>query len=144
LTENPAIGQEGYAHILWLLNRAHWLREVKVDDKTWQAKFNLVVEMNKHGRGEFLQSGVFDSQDDWLNCLELCLQLIARLHKLANLFRKHVVQAATVTYSTRSQTLLFHILKTIFSKAAVKALQERSEITDLHFDHCSSPRMEGL
>jgi hypothetical protein len=23
-------------------------------------------------------------------------------------------------------------------------LQERSEITDLHFDHCSSPRMEGL
>jgi hypothetical protein len=70
LTENPAIGREGYEHILWLLNRAHWLGKVTVDDKSWQAKFNLVAEMNtKHGRGEFLQSGIFDSKIEWVEWL---------------------------------------------------------------------------
>lgn len=54
-----------------LLNREHWIGEVHVDGKIWQAKFDLVVEMNtNHGRGDFLRDGVVDSQDDWLNCLE--------------------------------------------------------------------------
>jgi hypothetical protein len=71
LERNPAIGQEGYEAILGLLNREHWIGEARVDDEIWHAKFDLVVEMNtKHGRGEFLRDGVFDSQDDWLNCLE--------------------------------------------------------------------------
>jgi hypothetical protein len=69
LTENPAIGQEGYEHILWLLNQANWLHKVKVDDKSWQSEFNLVAEMNTKGRGGFLQSGVFDSKIEWVEWL---------------------------------------------------------------------------
>jgi hypothetical protein len=70
LSENPAIGQAGYENILWLLNRAHWLGNIRVDDTSWQAKFKLVADMNtKHGRGEFLQSGVFDSNIDWVDWL---------------------------------------------------------------------------
>ncbi len=32
LTKNPAIGLEGYEHILWLLNRAHRLRQLFVGE----------------------------------------------------------------------------------------------------------------
>jgi hypothetical protein len=69
LMENPAIGQEGYAYILWLLNCAHWLGKVTVDDKSWQAEFHLVANMNSKGRGEFLQSGVFASKIEWVEWL---------------------------------------------------------------------------
>jgi hypothetical protein len=71
LEGNPAIGHDGCEAILGLLNREHWIGAVSVDNDIWQAKFDLVVEMNrKHGRGEYLRDGVFESQEDWLNCLE--------------------------------------------------------------------------
>jgi hypothetical protein len=66
LRGNPAIGEEGFEAILGLLNREHWLRKVTVDDKSWQAKFNLVAELKTKGRDEFLQSGVFDSKIEWV------------------------------------------------------------------------------
>jgi hypothetical protein len=66
LRGNPAIGNEGFEAILGLLNREHWIEEVTVDDKSWQAKFNLVAEMNTKGRGEFLRDGVFDSKIEWV------------------------------------------------------------------------------
>jgi hypothetical protein len=70
LRGNPAIGNEGFEAILGLLNRERWLGRVTVDDKSWQAKFNLVAEMNTKGRGKFLQSGVFDSKIEWVAWLD--------------------------------------------------------------------------
>jgi hypothetical protein len=70
LDRNPGIGQQGYEAILGLLNRSHWIEKVCVDDKSWEAKFDLVAEMSKHGRFEFLRGGAFDSQVDWVNWLD--------------------------------------------------------------------------
>jgi hypothetical protein len=70
LIGNPTIGQKGYEAILGLLNREHWIGKVHIDEQSWQSKFDLVVDMNtKHGRGEFLQNGAFDSEADWFSFL---------------------------------------------------------------------------
>jgi hypothetical protein len=70
LTGNPTIGQKGYEAILGLLNREHWIGKVHVDEQSWQSKFDLVIDMNtKHGRGEFLEIGAFDSEADWFSFL---------------------------------------------------------------------------
>jgi hypothetical protein len=70
LKGNPAIGQEGCEAILGLLNRNHWIETVLVDDEIWSDKFRIMADMNtKHGRGEFLQDGAFDSKVDWVNWL---------------------------------------------------------------------------
>jgi hypothetical protein len=58
---------EALARSMASLSRAHWLHWVKVGDKTWQNR--AMVEMNKHGRSEFLV-GIWFLKDDWLNCLE--------------------------------------------------------------------------
>jgi hypothetical protein len=53
-----------------LLNREHWIGRVLVDERSWESKFDLVIDMNtKHGRGEFLQNGAFDSEADWSSFL---------------------------------------------------------------------------
>jgi hypothetical protein len=68
LSGNCNIGQEGYEAILGLLNREHWIGKVAVDDVSWQAKFGLIADMNtKHGRGAFLQDGVFESKAAWVD-----------------------------------------------------------------------------
>jgi hypothetical protein len=78
LSGNCQIGLSGYEAILGLLNREHWIGKVSVDDVGWQAKFGLVTEMNtQHGRGAFLQDGVFDSKAAWVDW-------IARLAALEN------------------------------------------------------------
>jgi hypothetical protein len=70
LEGNPAIGQEGCEAILGLLNRNPWIETVLVDDEIWSDKFRIVANMNtKHGCGEFLQDGAFDSKVDWVNWL---------------------------------------------------------------------------
>jgi hypothetical protein len=75
LSGNCQIGQEGYEAILGLLNREHWTK-VSVDDVSWQAKFGLVADMNtKHGRGEFLQDGVFDSKAAWVDWIAILAAL---------------------------------------------------------------------
>jgi hypothetical protein len=70
---NPNIGEEGYIAILGLLNRNHrirWAAVGLVDDFQWNATFNLVFRMNtRHGRGEFLRDGTFDSRTNWVNWL---------------------------------------------------------------------------
>ena len=66
LRRNPAIGQEGYEAILGILNREDWIGKVSVDGQIWQAKFDLVTEMNTYGRGDFLQDGAFDSKAAWV------------------------------------------------------------------------------
>jgi hypothetical protein len=78
LSGNCNIQQQGYEAILGLLNREHWIGKVSVDCPSWQAKFGLVADMNtKHGRGAFLQDGVFDSKVAWVDW-------IARLAALNN------------------------------------------------------------
>jgi hypothetical protein len=72
LRNNPAIGKEGYAALMSLLNRRHaTLYTIRVDDKCWQAKFHFVMRMNtEYGRGQFLEDGVFTSRAKWMDWLE--------------------------------------------------------------------------
>jgi hypothetical protein len=75
LRNNPAIGKDGYAALMGLLNRHHaTLYTIRVDDKSWEAKFDFVMRMNtEYGRGQFLEDGVFASRSkrvDWLEWLD--------------------------------------------------------------------------
>jgi hypothetical protein len=72
LRNNPAIGKEGYAALMGLLNRHHaTLYTIRVDDKSWEAQFDFVMNMNtEYGRGQFLEDGVFTSKAKWVDWLE--------------------------------------------------------------------------
>jgi hypothetical protein len=72
LRNNPAIGKDGYAALMGLLNRHHaTLYTIRVDDKSWEAKFDFVMRMNtEYGRGQFLEDGVFASRSKWVDWLE--------------------------------------------------------------------------
>jgi hypothetical protein len=72
LRNNPAIGKEGYAALMGLLNRHHaTLYTIRVDDKSWEAQFDFVMNMNtEYGRGQFLEDGVFASKAKWVDWLE--------------------------------------------------------------------------
>jgi hypothetical protein len=72
LRNNPAIGKDGYAALMGLLNRHHaTLYTIRVDDKSWEAKFDFVMRMNtEYGRGQFLEDGVFASRAKWVDWLE--------------------------------------------------------------------------
>jgi hypothetical protein len=75
LTGNPAISAEGYSAFLSLLNRVSAV-PFNVDDKHWQAKLNLVSQMNRdYGRLEYMTNGTFTSERHRLQWLQ----------KLANL-----------------------------------------------------------
>jgi hypothetical protein len=72
LRNNPNIGKEGYATLMGLLNRHHaTLYTIRVDDKSWEAKFDFVMRMNtEFGRGQFLEDGIFAHRAKWVDWLE--------------------------------------------------------------------------
>jgi hypothetical protein len=60
---NPAISDEGYGALLGLMNWVNVIFAFRVDDKTWEAKLNLVAEMNRdHGRLEYMTDGTYKSE----------------------------------------------------------------------------------
>jgi hypothetical protein len=70
LTGNLSIGQQGYAALLWLLNRRVDIGFVVVDDQSWQSTFDLMRFMNRTcHRGHFMENGVFPSKAIWVNFL---------------------------------------------------------------------------
>jgi hypothetical protein len=77
---NPDISAQGYGSLLSLVNRSNaidkWTDPIStfcVDDKHWEAKLNLVSEMNRHyGRREYMTDGAFTSEEhrwQWLKKL---------------------------------------------------------------------------
>jgi hypothetical protein len=73
LDSNPAISERGYSALLGLINRVNVVRMFSLDDKAWEAKLNLLTEMNRrHGRLEYLTNGHFTSERrrwEWLKKL---------------------------------------------------------------------------
>jgi hypothetical protein len=73
LKSNPAISDQGYNSLLDLINRANVIQRFSVDDKDWEAKLNLVSEMNREcGRLEYMTNGNFASEErrwEWLEKL---------------------------------------------------------------------------
>jgi hypothetical protein len=81
LVSNPGITAQGYGALLNLMNRANvvgfgasggrWIGFC-VDDRAWEAKLNLVSEMNTcYGRLEYLTNGTFTSEEHKLQWLEM-------------------------------------------------------------------------
>jgi hypothetical protein len=70
LSRNTSIGQKGYAALLELLNRGFNIGFLKVDNQKLKSTFDMVVHMNLHQqRGRFLEKGIFQSKDVWVNFL---------------------------------------------------------------------------
>jgi hypothetical protein len=68
LQSNPAIGLPGYEALLGMLNRRSDIEQIRVDDAGWTATYKMVVHMNtKHGRGEFMEGGVFPDRVAWID-----------------------------------------------------------------------------
>jgi hypothetical protein len=82
LESNPDITDQGYGALLNLINRANVVGAVClckwderdesfVREKAWEAKIDLVSEMNsKYGRLEYMANGTFTSDEDRLQWLE--------------------------------------------------------------------------
>jgi hypothetical protein len=69
LQSSPDIGQKGYTALVGLLNRNYGVRQILEDDDGWQDTSDLIIEMNKHGRGDFLCGGAFASIVNWVDWL---------------------------------------------------------------------------
>jgi hypothetical protein len=68
LQSNPAIGLPGYEALLAMLNRDSDIEQIRVDDAGWTATYKMAVHMNtKHGRGEFMEGGVFPDKVTWMD-----------------------------------------------------------------------------
>ena len=64
LERNPQINAKGYCTLLSLINQTDAFQYLKVDEKTWQGRLNLVAEMNcYHDRRQYLtEDGIFASR----------------------------------------------------------------------------------
>ncbi|KAL7565070.1 hypothetical protein ACA910_005080 [Epithemia clementina (nom. ined.)] len=76
LTMNPAVSSLGWHQIFDVLFQKQRMGLVKVDDKSWQATFDLVRSMNNiHGRLNFLESGTYTSRERWIEWLAKLSQI---------------------------------------------------------------------
>eukprot|EP00545_Synedropsis_sp_CCMP1620_P009743 CAMPEP_0119019622 /NCGR_PEP_ID=MMETSP1176-20130426/22304_1 /TAXON_ID=265551 /ORGANISM="Synedropsis recta cf, Strain CCMP1620" /LENGTH=402 /DNA_ID=CAMNT_0006973869 /DNA_START=60 /DNA_END=1268 /DNA_ORIENTATION=+ len=68
LKSNPSINHVGYKAIFDVFYKKGRMGLVKVDDKLWEAEFDLVRSMNNlHGRLDIVKDGKVASKGDWLD-----------------------------------------------------------------------------